>query len=97
MQCVVQGSHCKLYKMFFTTFSVKKCILRNRLLASCIWGLVTAHGVGILMEMYVIYMETSASHNTLQLFNMRIPCGSHPEVNRCATLSFIAKMDLADF
>ncbi len=28
-------------------------------LASCQWVPVTAHGVGILTEMYVIYMENS--------------------------------------
>ncbi len=30
-------------------------------LASCTWGLATAHGVGLLTEMYAIYMERYAS------------------------------------
>ncbi len=35
------------------------------LLASCRWGRVTAHGVGVLPEMYVIYTETYTSHRTI--------------------------------
>ncbi len=32
-------------------------------LSSCPWGPATAHGVGILTELYVIYMERSTSHH----------------------------------
>ncbi len=32
-------------------------LMENAKLASCQWGPVTAHGLGILTEMYVIYME----------------------------------------
>ena len=32
----------------------------NKELASCPWGPVTANGVDILSEMYVIYMEREA-------------------------------------
>ncbi len=32
------------------------------LLASCPWGPATAHGVGILTKLYVIYMERYSSH-----------------------------------
>ena len=34
---------------------------RNPLLASCPWGPVTANGVDLLTEMYVIYMERNTS------------------------------------
>ena len=34
----------------------------NILLASCPWGPVTANGVDILTEMYVLYMKRDTSH-----------------------------------
>ncbi len=37
----------------------------NDKLASCPWGPATAHGVGLLIEMYVIYMETCTSHRAI--------------------------------
>ncbi len=36
---------------------IYKHLLDNTILASCPWGPVTANGVDILTEMYVIYME----------------------------------------
>ena len=41
--------------------------LRNTKLASCLWGPATAHGEGLLTEMYVIYMETCTSHRTMSV------------------------------
>ncbi len=35
-------------------------------LASCPWGPATAHGVGLLTEMYAIYMERYASHRAMK-------------------------------
>ncbi len=50
-----------------------------KVLASCPWGLATAHGVGLLTEMYVIYMETCTSHRTISLGFFHIwPLASHP-------------------
>ena len=37
----------------------------NIRLASCPWGPATAHGVGILTELYVIYMERYTSHRAI--------------------------------
>ncbi len=37
----------------------------NRLLASCPWGPVTANGVDLLTEIYVIYMEAHTSHRAI--------------------------------
>ena len=38
---------------------------RIRKLASCPWGPVTANGVDLLTEIYVIYMETHTSHRAI--------------------------------
>ena len=35
------------------------------LLASCLFGPATANGVGILTELYVIYIETNTSHRAI--------------------------------
>ncbi len=40
--------------------------VHNFLLASCPLGPATAHGVGILTELYVIYMERYISHHLAQ-------------------------------
>ncbi len=37
----------------------------NYILASCPWGPATANGVGILTELYVIYMEGYTSHRAI--------------------------------
>ncbi len=39
-------------------------------LASCPWGPATAHGVGLLTEMYAIYMERYTSHRTARCFGL---------------------------
>ena len=36
---------------------------RNRILASCPWTLVTANGVELLTEIYVIYIEGNTRHH----------------------------------
>ncbi len=38
-----------------------------KILASCQWGPVTANGVDLLTEIYVIYMETHTSHRAIIL------------------------------
>ncbi len=40
-------------------------LLENQILASCPWGPATAHGVGLLTEMYAIYMERYTSHRAI--------------------------------
>ena len=40
-------------------------VLVNIKLASCPWRPATAHGVGLLTETYVIYMETCTSHRAM--------------------------------
>ena len=50
--------HSRLVRVQGTTLS-------NSLLASCPWGPATAHGVGLLTEMYAIYMERCALHRTV--------------------------------
>ncbi len=43
------------------------------ILAICPWGPATAHGVGILTELYVIYIERNASHRTTaQCFGLEL-------------------------
>ncbi len=41
-------------------------IISNDLLASCPWGPATAHGVGILIKLHVIYMERCSSHRAIK-------------------------------
>ncbi len=42
-------------------------ISSNVKLASCPWGPATANGVGLLTEMYVIYIERSTTHRAICL------------------------------
>ncbi len=52
----------------------------HSILASCPWGPATAHGVGILTELYAIYVERSTSHRAIArcfgpgLFPNLAPC-----------------------
>ena len=47
-----------IYEYWLMLLLIYGCCNNNIVLASCQWGPVTVYGVGILTEMYVMYMET---------------------------------------
>ncbi len=51
-------------------------------LASCPWGPVTANGVDLLTEIYVIYMETHTSHHAIRFVGPSAEAGGRRKDGR---------------
>ena len=76
---------------FLENFNIKSGT--NIILASCPWGPATAHGLGTLTEMYVIYIEGHTSHRGIAqcfglgfFFSNLAPCQPHWQTANTVTL-----------